>query len=130
MEEANRVFLNGDWEEEANREQKKARKARRIERQTQALAQQQAKILALIQPATMRESQKSKEEKRILKLHQGGAAPSVPTAERMGIGKGSAYIALKGRQYGDPYTCFLCPPVPPGRPGLMMPSGSRNPLEW
>ena len=53
VEEANRVFLNRDWEEEAKREQKETRKDRRIERQTQTLAQQQAKILALIHPATM-----------------------------------------------------------------------------
>ena len=52
VEEANRVFLNRDQENEAKREQKEARKDR-IERQTQALAQQQAKILALIHPATM-----------------------------------------------------------------------------
>ena len=45
----------GSREEEARREQKEIRKDRRIERQTQALAQQQAKILALIRPATMRE---------------------------------------------------------------------------
>lgn len=53
VEEANRVFLNRDPEEEARREQKEVRKDRRIERQAQALAQQQAKILALIHPATM-----------------------------------------------------------------------------
>ena len=52
VEEANRVFLNRDREEEARKE----RKDRRIERQTQASAQQQAKILALIHPAIMRES--------------------------------------------------------------------------
>ena len=56
VEEANRVFLNRDQEEEAKREQKEARKDKRIERQTQALAQQQAKILTLIHPATIRES--------------------------------------------------------------------------
>ena len=61
------MFLNGDWEKEANREQKKARKARRIERLTQALAQQQAKILALIQPATMRESREEQGRKKDLK---------------------------------------------------------------
>ena len=71
VEEANRVFLNRDWEEEAKREQKETRKDRRIERQTQALAQQQAKILALIHPATMRKSGESKEEKRILTIHRG-----------------------------------------------------------
>ena len=38
VEEANRVFLNRDQEEEIKREQKEAWKARRIERQTQALA--------------------------------------------------------------------------------------------
>ena len=53
VEEANRVFLNRDQEEEAKREQKEAQKDRRIERQTQALAQPQAKILDLIHPATM-----------------------------------------------------------------------------
>ena len=50
------MFLNRDQEEEAKREQKEARKDKRIERQTQALAQQQAKILTLIHPATTRES--------------------------------------------------------------------------
>ena len=55
VEEANRVFLNRDQENKAKREQKEARKDR-IERQTQALAQQQAKILALIHTATTRES--------------------------------------------------------------------------
>ena len=53
VEEANRVFLNRDREEKARREQKEVRKGRRTERQTQASAQQQAKILALINPATM-----------------------------------------------------------------------------
>ena len=56
VKEAIRVFLNRDQEEEAKREQKEAQKDRRIERQTQTLAQQQAKILALIHPATMQES--------------------------------------------------------------------------
>ena len=56
VEEANRVFLNRNQEEEAKREQKGAPKDRRIERQTKALAQQQAKTLALIHPATTRES--------------------------------------------------------------------------
>ena len=55
-EEANREFLNRGKEEEAKREQKEAQKDRRIERQTQTLAQQPAKILALIHPATMQES--------------------------------------------------------------------------
>ena len=55
VEEANRMFLNRDLEEEAKKEIKEAWKDRRIERQTQALARQQVKILALIHPATMRE---------------------------------------------------------------------------
>ena len=66
VEEANRVFLNRDREEEARREQKEVRKDRRIERQTQALAQQQAKILALIDPATMRESRGEQGKKKHL----------------------------------------------------------------
>ena len=56
VKEANRMFLNRDQEEEAKREQKEAQKDKRIERQTQTLAQQQAKILALNHPATMPES--------------------------------------------------------------------------
>ena len=72
VEEANRVFLNRDWEEEAKREQKEARKDR-IERQTQALAQQQAKILALIHPATVRkfrEEQRKKDLNNPLRLRR------------------------------------------------------------
>ena len=65
VEEANRVFLNRDQENEAKREQKEARKDR-IERQTQALAQQHAKILVLIHPATTRESRGEQGRKKDL----------------------------------------------------------------
>ena len=65
VEEANRVFLNRDQEDEAKREQKEAQKDR-IERQTQALAQQQAKILVLIHPATTRESRGEQGRKKDL----------------------------------------------------------------
>ena len=72
VEEANRMFLNRDREKEAIREQKEVRKDRRIERQTQALAQQQAKILALIHPATMRESWGEQgRKKNTLTIHCG-----------------------------------------------------------
>ena len=60
------MFLNRDREEEAKGEQKEAPKDGRIKRQTQALAQQQAKILALIHPATMRESRGKQRRKNDL----------------------------------------------------------------
>ena len=56
VEESNSVFLNRDWEEEDKGEEKEAWKDRKIERQTQALAWQQAKLLALIHPVTMQDS--------------------------------------------------------------------------
>ena len=61
------MFLNRDREEEAKGEQKEAPKDGRIKRQTQALAQQQAKILALIHPATMPESRGEPGSKKYLK---------------------------------------------------------------
>ena len=92
VEEANRVFLNRDREEEARREQKEVRKDRKIERETQALAQQQAKMLALINPATnARVPGRARKKKDLNNPPQ----LSVPTAERMGIGKGSVHIALR-----------------------------------
>ena len=87
------MFLNRDREEEARREQKEVRKDRKIERETQASAQQPARILALIHPATMPESQGEQGRKNTLTIHRGWAAPRVPTAERMGAGEGSVHIA-------------------------------------
>ena len=60
------MFLNRDREEEAKGEQKEAPKDGRIKRQTQALAQQQAKILALIHPATTQESRGEQGRKKDL----------------------------------------------------------------
>ena len=67
VEESNSVFLNRDWEEEDKGEEKEAWKDRKIERQTQALAWQQAKILALIHPTIMWEPQGEQWRKKDLR---------------------------------------------------------------
>ena len=127
VEEANRVFLNRDREEEIKREQKEAWKARRIERQTQALAWQQAKILALIHPTTMWESRGEQWRKNDLRNPLQLRCTQCAYCREDGHWKGECPYCPKGRRMKTPTPA---PFVSPGRLGLMMPSSSRNPCEW
>ena len=106
--EANRVFLNRDQEEEAKREKKEAQKDRRPFGLRSKPWLNRLKSWPWFTLPLCESHRESKEEKRLLEIHHSWDVPSMPTAERMGIGKGSAHITLREGMWRPLHQIPLC----------------------